>query len=326
MNFLITSDTHFSDRPRDAYRFGLFPWLKQQQNKYNVSATFHLGDITDAKDKHSSALVNQITNGFASLMKPVYVLKGNHDFIDPTDPYFAFLNYMGVQFVTEPYFHGDLRVAFIPHMPNQASFDDACKFIQPGSAVFTHGLFDGALSEAGTVLSGLSGAAVAARRPLLWVSGDVHRPQRCGPLLVYAGSPYHVRFGDQYTPRVLLVKDGKLTDLHYPSPRKLSLVIGDADELSQTDAKPGDQVKVTVQLAREESVEWAKHRQLVLNVCKDMKLEVFGVELQVMTNTQHERVKVKEAQRPDDVLSAFCKAENVASNIKRVGLEILKEA
>ncbi|RPI87194.1 MAG: hypothetical protein EHM40_23155, partial [Chloroflexi bacterium] len=85
MTWLVTSDLHLTDRPRDAHRFGLFKWLAKKQRKHGVKATFILGDITDKKDNHSSALVNRVVNELTQLEPPVYVLKGNHDFIDPNN-------------------------------------------------------------------------------------------------------------------------------------------------------------------------------------------------------------------------------------------------
>ena len=79
MNWLLSADLHLSDRARDSHRFGLFPWLKKQQQKNKVDATFLLGDLTQEKDRHSSALVNRIVEELLTLTPPVYVLRGNHD-------------------------------------------------------------------------------------------------------------------------------------------------------------------------------------------------------------------------------------------------------
>ena len=92
MNWLLSADLHLSDRARDSYRFGLFPWLKKQQQKNKVDATFLLGDLTQEKDRHSSALVNRIVEELLTLTPPVYVLRGNHDGLNPNSPFFKFLN------------------------------------------------------------------------------------------------------------------------------------------------------------------------------------------------------------------------------------------
>ena len=65
--------------------------------------------------------------------------------------------------------------------------------------------------------------------------------------------------------------------------------------------------------------------QRVLAACKELKLEVFGLDLEVKTNTQ-KRVKLDRTKgsKPEDVLKAFCESENVAGSIKQTGLELLK--
>ena len=87
---MITSDLHLTDRVQDEYRWEIFPWLKKQAKKHEVSRIYILGDITDAKDRHSAALVNRIADGFwgLSMHTPLYVVIGNHDYdTDPTRPW-----------------------------------------------------------------------------------------------------------------------------------------------------------------------------------------------------------------------------------------------
>lgn len=327
MTWLLTSDLHLTDRPRDAYRFGLFPWLARQQKKHNVTATFVLGDLTDQKDKHSSTLVNRLVEEFIGLRPPVFILKGNHDFIDPENPYFKFLSCIeGISFVTEPTWLEDHKVAMIPHQPDQASFDAACSIIQPSAlGVMIHQTVDGALGEAtGHRLTGLRASLISQMAPRARVlAGDIHRPQQAGPA-TYIGSPYHVRFGDDFQPRVLLIKNGKEQNLYFPAPHKWSLTVRDEDDLiNNEDLRPGDQVKLTVELAREEAVEWAAHKALILEACKEMELAVYGVELKIKTTKPRERIKAVGVKGQAEIFNSFCAQEAVASNIKKVGLELL---
>lgn len=326
MTWLITSDLHLSDRPKDSYRFGLFPWLAWQQAKHGVTATFILGDLTDQKDKHSSALVNRLVDELIGLRPPVYLLKGNHDFIDPENPYFKFLSCVdGLHFVTQPTLLLEHDVALIPHQPDQAAFDVACGIIPEGvRGVMLHQTIDGALGEAtGTSLAGLGATLVAQKRPLGCWAGDIHAPQRCGPVM-YVGAPYHIRFGDQFTPRVLLVKGGKEQNLYFPAPHKWSIMVRDEDDiLNDEDLRAGDQVKLTLEMAREEACEWSEHKQRVLAACKERGLEVYGCELKVNTSQRRERTSLKTVKTPEDVLQAFCQAENVAAGVKKAGMELL---
>src|SRR6266852_3018296 len=103
MKLLLTSDIHCSDNPRDSGRFKLFPWLRQQQDQFNVDITIIAGDLTEAKDKHSSALVNQLVESLLLLKPPVLIPVGNHDFIDPQMPFFKFVSELdGITVYTKP--------------------------------------------------------------------------------------------------------------------------------------------------------------------------------------------------------------------------------
>lgn len=327
MRWLLSADLHLSDRPRDSYRFGLFKWLAKKQEVHNVDATFLLGDITDNKDKHSSSLVNKIVDELLLLKPPVYILRGNHDCIDPANPFFKFLQCVeGIDYIVDPAFYKELGVAFLPHQRTQAELEKACSFIKPDSVVMTHITVSGAQSETGMPLSGLSASPIEAKRPRVVYSGDVHKPQtvNCGALkLSYTGSPYQVRFGDDFIPRVLLLRERDDIDLHFPCLRKWSLTVTDADQLTKAGMQRGDQVKITVQLAREEVTEWATYRQRVLDVCKELGVEVYGLKLEVKTITPEREAAHQKAQSNKEVFESYCKAENVAQTIKQAGQDIL---
>lgn len=321
MTWLITSDIHLSDRPRDAYRFGLFKWLAEQQNKYNVEATFILGDLTQEKDNHSATLVNRAIDEIATLKPPVYALRGNHDGIDPNTPYFRFINLVdGLSFACNPVMDNNLCVALIPHCRNQTEFDQACKIIKPNSAVMCHQTFDGAIAETGARLSGLKTAALEAKRPWVVWAGDIHKPQQQG-IVTYVGSPYHVRFGDEFDPRVILVTDRKQQNLYFDCPRKWVLHIRSANELQQhDDLKKGDQVKINLGLKREDAVDWVKHRRTVYDVCNDLGLEIFGIDLKLIgPKAEERRYHGKQAITPTEVFSDFCQHEGLSNALRTTG-------
>ncbi len=323
MTYLLSADLHLSDRSRDEYRWGLFPWLAQQQAKHGVTATYLLGDLTENKDKHSSALVNRLVDELIGLRPPIYILRGNHDGIDPNNPYFRFLSTIeGVTFVVEPTVID--RVAFIPHCRTQAELDAACTIIPHSPPmVCLHNTFSGAIGENNSRLNGLGAAPIAAKRPQRCYSGDVHRPQ-VSPPVTYIGSPYPVRFGDDYVARVLLIKNGHEQNLFYPAPRKWAITIRDADDILRNgELKAGDQVKLSLEMAREEVVEWNAHKQRVLAACKERGLEVYGCELRVNSSQRRERTKVGAVKSPEDVLQAFCQAEDLATDIKNAGVKLL---
>ena len=233
MRFLITTDLHLSDRTQDLHRFGIFKWLLKKQIEHNTDAILFLGDTTEKKDRHPASLVNRIVEELFKLRPPVYVLRGNHDGANPNSPYFKFLNCIeGLQFIVEPYFNEGLKTAFIPHCADQTVFDAACKQMPSKPDYVTlHNTFTGARAETGATLTGLSASPIDLLKPRLGVySGNVHVPQRHGKV-TYVGAPYHCRFGDQFEPRVLLLKGGQETNLHFDCPRKLTLTVTNAHNI-----------------------------------------------------------------------------------------------
>lgn len=321
LTILITSDIHLSDRPRDAYRFGLFRWLRKQQEKYKVEALFCLGDLTDSKDRHSAKLVNALVDGLKCLRGPIYILKGNHDYVDPDNPFFRFLNELdGVTFITHTMGVSDIHC--IPHQPDQAALDTAFLSAPEGGLVFCHQTFTGAISETGRALTGLS---LPPNKAMGVYSGDIHVPHVVNTPngnVTYIGAPYHIHFGDEYTPRVLLLNtDLKATDLHYPSPQKVSKTIRHPSELDTLTA--GTQVKLTVELTRAELVEWANLKKQVLDYCKSRQLEVYGIELKAPAPPQRRGLKAIKGKTDEGYFSAFCNAENLDKYRREMGLKLI---
>ncbi len=330
MKLLVTSDTHFSSRPKDQYRLQLFPWLIEQQEKYQTDATFLLGDLCQEKDRHESGLVNQIVHGLTLLKPPVYILKGNHDYIDADMPYFKFVSHIeGVEFVAKPLFLEEYSVVMIPHQTSYADMDLALEGLKVPEecGVFLHNTFDGAIAETGARMGGLT-PPPSLYKARWAVSGDIHKPQQVGPI-TYVGSPYQVRFGDDFKPRVLLISDRTnglfFEDLYFPAPRKWSLTVRDHEEiLNHKDLKKGDQIKITIELAREEVVEWAKIKDQILKACQSRSVEVYGVDMKT-SSSSHERIKQEgpTGKTTEEYFKSFCVAENVPSQIKQAGLKIL---
>ena len=323
MNWLISADLHFSDRPRDAYRFGLFKWLAEQQKLHKVDATFLLGDITQEKDKHSASLVNRVVDEIMELRPPVEIVEAIMMASSPDNPFFKFLNSIeGISFAVGPTLIHGMNVYLIPHCRCQKELDDACAQGQERYYVMCHQTFEGAIAETGARLTGLSAKPIKAMKPLGVWAGDVHRPQTLGPV-TYVGAPYNVRFGDDFTPRVLLIKDGVSHDLHFPAPRKHAVRITAPDDLHSFNLHRGDQVKITVELPREEVVNWLKHRRMILDVAKEMGVEVHGIELKVDSIALPKVGKGTPKLDNTELLKAFCKAEKVPSAIRDAGLALI---
>src|SRR5580765_5469698 len=108
MSILLTADLHLTDLEKDSDRWNLFPWVEKQIVKYHIKYFITLGDLTDAKDKHSATLTNKIVNTFSRLSKQLHViiLRGNHDFVNEDTPYFRFLRRLegDITYVNKPTF------------------------------------------------------------------------------------------------------------------------------------------------------------------------------------------------------------------------------
>jgi hypothetical protein len=321
--FLVAADLHLTDRPRDEHRFGLFKWMAKQQKRNKVTATFLLGDITDQKDRHSAALVNRIVDELMCLEPPVYILMGNHDYVNSKTPFFRFLNTIeGVHFVTEPCYLEHENVALIPHQPTQEAFDKACAIIPERAGVMTHQLFTGAIGETGSRLTGLVCPVIEAKRPRWVLAGDIHKPQQVG-IVTYVGAPYSIRFGDEYEPRCLLV--GKTFDsIQYNAPRKFTLRIQDPDEIKMDDRLyEGDQVKVILKIPRSKTVDWPFYRERTRELCDRLGLELHGVEM--MTPDRMGDVEFVKAptMTAEEAFDRWCKKEGITDRRFHLGKELL---
>lgn len=330
MKYLLTSDLHFTDRPRDAYRFDLFPWLIEQVKKYEVDYVFILGDITDQKDNHSSYLVNRIVDSLEKLAATVdvIVLTGNHDFIDAECPFFRFLTKLdNITFITEiASFEGDDELLFLPYTktPTEDWKDIVwSKF----DYVFMHQTMDGSKASSGQMLDGLSRKVFKDYKGDVY-SGDIHVPQTIGPV-TYVGSPYHVHFGDHFIPRALLLEDNTLTELNFTAPRKLTYELTDPEELLELDFNSDDQLKVRLKLHASQLTDWSVLKHRVEEICAEREVYLHAVELLRVGAKQISKPGSKDKKRtlnysPLEAYEQYCKKEKIKGPMKEAGKPFLE--
>jgi hypothetical protein len=185
---LLTSDLHLTDNPSDEYRWSIFDRLEAVGKQCDARSLLILGDLTDAKDRHSAKLVNRLTNSIDSLadVMNVYILKGNHDYLNEDWPFFDFLGRLdGVKFLVNPL---SLKVGnepahwvFIPHTRDKVLH--GIRLVQPTTRYcFMHHTVKGAIASNGMRMED-EGPGI--RWPHVdtckYYSGDIHVPQRVGP-------------------------------------------------------------------------------------------------------------------------------------------------
>jgi DNA repair exonuclease SbcCD nuclease subunit len=332
-NSILVSDLHLTSNPRDEYRWGLFPWLRNQIQKYNSSRLFVLGDLTDSKDYHSSLLVNRLVDELAVVPIEVIILRGNHDGIDPDVPYFRFLNALpNIKFVYVPMYDGG--VLFLPHSRDpQTDWNTAYtkQAMKEADFVLLHATVKGSRSETGFELDGVAPELLKPVQGKIY-SGDVHVPQRLSLPLAhfeYIGAPYPIRFGDKFKGRAIVYKDGKrLDDLHYPTLKRVSATLLDVNEIANLGLRAGDQTKVKIELPRSELMNWEQYRRHVTQWCEENQVDLFGLELTVVTEVtrKNETVAVPAKHRtPQQQLEDFCEREKMEQELVEFGKMLLEE-
>lgn len=331
MRFVATADLHLTDRKRDEYRWAFLDWLEDLLKDRKPDALFILGDLTDAKDRHPARLVNRIVKRLRDLNRiaRVWILKGNHDYADPDCPFFqflrardqpAFVSAPEIQIVGNPV----AEVAFVPHGydldPPYMGAKKLCDL------VLCHHMVRGAkLAGSFKTMDGVELPKV--KQTIL--SGDVHIPQRVGPL-VYVGAPYPIDFGDVYPSRVIVgdtkAKNG-MESIPVPSIQRSKIIIEDPRELRDSGLAEGDQLKIIMRLPRSEFSDWDEHRSRTLQIAKEIGCEVFGIELVERSKSTRVRLNDPPApvkKTPVELLKEYAKSRNVPSHILDAGLEVLQ--
>lgn len=334
---IITTDLHYTASPADEYRWGLFPWLKQQAKEYKARSICILGDLTDAKDYHSSVLVNRLVKeitGLTEVVEQVYILSGNHDYLKDGHPFFSFLSAIpGVKFINEVFSDtdDDLPVLWLPHSKNPAKEWAGFKDLSWYSHIFMHQTMSGSMASNGQEMGGEGVEQLhwfkAGRDLPCILSGDIHVPQKLG-LVEYVGSPYPVHFGDSFDARCILMrKDGSRKNLHFDTIRRPSFVVDDVNQLFEIQegkkVSKGDQVKFKVLLPQSEQHEWPKWRTLIEGFCRSEQLELCGLRLEI-EKSRRRLQEVKKAVNPDDVVLSFVEDEGLTAEAFEAAMEVMQ--
>ena len=329
---LLCSDLHLTAAPSTEYRWELFPWLAAQIKQHHVRTLMILGDLTDAKDNHSAELTNRIVRNISSLpIDDLIILCGNHDWLKAGHEYFRFLNVLPhVRFITSPWEDednirpGNPKAYFLPYSKNPAADWKGLDFSHY-DYLFMHQTIKGARASNGQEMEGEALPDFSGPRTY---SGDIHVPQIIGGL-TYVGSPYHVHFGDAFEPRcILLDKRGAETDLHFETISRVVVNVSGLRELKRKRFRPGDQVKLRVELDEAEKHQWAAIRREALAILAEAGALVQGVELIVARSTRRVLVGDRQARvsfSPQESIMRFIEREELGPACADAGLDIIED-
>lgn len=302
----------------------MFPWLAEQQ----ADELILLGDLTDAKDRHGAKLVNRLYREITNLERRyrVVIIKGNHDYYDPAHPFFEFLgDTSDITFITEPRLL-KLSIGSVYCVPAGAKWDFK---IPKADYLFTHATFSGAKAENGATLTGVDPGVLDGFSGKV-LSGDIHVPQKLARgKIEYVGAPYHIRFGDDFDPRVLLVgDDGRTKDLKFPAPRKRVFVITKPEDLIDEYAARDDHVRVRCLLSRGHYDKWPGYKEEIRRIAADRGWRLVGPELTALEPARKPEGDGGDSPpvvSPEALIAAYASRQKVGASFVEAARTILEE-
>lgn len=329
MRAIVTADLHLTARSQDEYRWRFLSWLANLIDKEEATDLFILGDLTAKKDNHPSWLVNNLVkqlNEITSLECNIYILMGNHDYINPSMPFFNFLNQIPkINFVTNPQTLAEregLRIRMVPHCADKTRMLELAQW--PTDYLFLHETVSGARAINGAKLEGVSPAVIQAMKANHVISGHLHTPQKIGQV-TYCGAPYPINFGDDFEPRVLLFDNLQIKSIPYKTIGKRKITLSKPEELIKQ-VEPGDQVDITVKLSKSEFVKWKEYKQEILDVGKEIPVHIFGVKLEEQVRLrigQKTAPKKLDCRTPESLVKAFGSDRNIEKSIVDAGVKFV---
>lgn len=348
MKILLSADIHLSRRPDHAYRWQAMKQLAKHAARDDVAAVVIAGDLVDVKDRHPASFVQQVVASvkeIAAVGKRVFIMKGNHDYIESTCPFFEFLQEIeNVVYVTEPgaYWIDAESVLLIPHVKSWSSGSDwrrKFKLVANWNVIICHQTFGGAKASNGFQLDGVPLATVSKKNTggVRVLAGDIHVPQKIGNV-TYIGSPHPVNFGDTFEPGFVLwdLEKEKVTRIKRTTIRRLvldyewdehmSMIPRDLDLIP----REGDHVKFRYHGPREDAADWPELRRRYLQEAEKIGFRVFSSEFIVTREkkmpTSSREVFDDDVETPesdDEEFELFCRESKVPTAYLDTGRELL---
>lgn len=336
--FVLSSDLHLTAREADEYRWAVFPFLAKVAKAYGTRLVVLGGDIVDKKDNHPAALVDRLVNEFKRYALDWVIVMGNHDYVEPTQPFFGFLdNLPNVQYVREPTTTSiaGMHCLLIPHNRDWHSTSDWRKRHdlsgangKPYDYIIAHQTFAGCKASNGQEMQGvpLSTVSLKATGGAPVLAGDIHVPQTIGNV-TYVGSPHPVNFGDHFVPRVLVVdRDGTTPVEHSACPARvmLKLTSSDVESWKFTESLyEADQCKVQLTLTRAESMDVQRLRDAIVHKIRHVGAQHFGTDIKIIPDDVQEDTPDDTGNllraTPESVFQSYCEQRGVEDSLAEAG-------
>lgn len=343
----MTTDLHFTDKPEDSYRFKIFPAILREFKSTGDKNLLILGDLTDAKDHHSAALVNDIVRSLLGLTEAgmeLFILKGNHDYIDSDMPFFEFLGQFDyINYIKDPkcFLIEGRQCLFLPHCRNPMAEWKANRFVtkyrKSAELVFCHESVIGSVTSSGYEMQqGLLPSYFRRFKGEVF-SGDIHCPQKVGRV-TYVGTPYSIRFNDHYRGRMLRITtdsyNGVSLDVRpiYPDIRgRWTLDVVSVEDLrSQLEGLEfltNDQLKVRFEIDEADEERWDAIRKEIEAECAARSLEISSlhVKRRQLLPLRKRRDSARPAgQTPGEVIDSFADRRGITKAKRNAGRKIVE--
>jgi len=334
---LLISDLHLTDNEADEYRWKIFDWVAEYYDAEGDKNLLILGDLTDSKDHHSAKLVYRIIwqlNWLRDKGMEIFILKGNHDYIDPDMPFFGFLDlFTYINYITHPkmWLIQGLECLFLPHTRNPIGEWEACKFVRmkkyrdKADLIFMHQSVIGSVTSNNYKMTEGLRQSYFKRFKGRVISGDIHVPQECG-LVTYVGAPYSVRFNDHYDPRAIEISPSMGgSDIMYGNlfpniPGRRTL---DIKSVFDIEAPKGFQVKIRVHMS--ETTMWADVKEDVAAECKKRGLILSSLHLIKEGKLPlRKKAKAAEIKKPSEVVTHYGKRHGLSIKSINTGRRIVE--
>lgn len=331
MNDLLTGDWHLTDNPLEEYRWRVFDSILAIHKEKKIDRLFILGDAWDRKDRHTGELLNRFVMNARRLTKEeieLYILQGNHDAPLKGVSYWEFLSdYSKVNYVDKIL---DLEdVILLPSSKNPL-IDWRDVYFKDKKAIFIHQTVDGAMVERDYVLKADAPLPVFPKGIPVF-SGDVHRPQKVGPV-TYVGTPHPTRFGEDWPNQVVLVEAGDYKNPHPIPIKSIERVILDIKDWGEVPARlgEGDQVRIRFYLTKSTISEWPKQEEKIKEWAKKVGVIVVSLE-PILTEVLEEGHPVIEADQietlpPLELVKLYGEEEEISDSVLKTGIDIVKAA
>lgn len=323
---LSVSDLHLTDKNADEYRWDLFPKVLVLIRLHRPKRVIVAGDILDAKDGHSGRLLNRVVDGLVTWAKEVdelILLHGNHDSLENSNPYLYFLRHVpNIRYINHPLVEGD--EVFLPH--SREPLVDWANIDVTGKTVWAHVTVNGALAESMIPLQAQIEPSFFDKAKFCF-SGDIHKPQQIGPV-VYIGSPYQVRFGDNYQGGGILLKSDKWERFSLSFPEKLTFTIRTIEDMKAwLEQCPNTgiehQLKIKLQIDQGNIADWKATVAEAKNLAAQRGLVVQKIDFLKAFNAVQPTVTSSAKQFLD--FDQFCLTQGMNDDLKDFGLSIIRE-